>query len=136
MLDWWLQQKKEAQMGRILLVEDDDSIRFMITQMLSHFGHETVAAENGLVALNVLTHDTAFDAVITDLRMPVIDGIRLTMIIKADYPGIPVIATSVHDGLLDKAANRGTDHCLQKPFTCTQLLASLPALARYSESRV
>jgi CheY-like chemotaxis protein len=123
-------------MGRFLLVEDDDSIRDMIAQMLRYFGHETVKAENGYVALKLLICDPAFDAIITDLRMPVVDGILLSAIIKAEYPELPVIATSVDDDLLYEAENRGTDHLLPKPFTCTQLLASLPEVARYAEARI
>jgi CheY-like chemotaxis protein len=121
-------------MARVLLVEDDSSIRCMVTTILSRFGHEVVEAENGFVALTILMDDTVFDVVVTDIRMPVVDGIKLTQTIKQEFPSIPVIATSILAESECQAIAKGVDHYIQKPFTYQQLLSCLPTGVQYASA--
>ncbi len=79
-------------MARILIVDDDDKNRKLCRVILQNRGHETLEAENGLAALNILQEERP-DLIIMDLRMPVMDGIEATKRIRQNpaLSKIPVI---------------------------------------------
>ncbi len=66
---------------KILVVDDDASVREMLDDFLSGLGYEVVTAENGLKALELIIEDD-FDMLITDLQMPVMDGYSLVMRVR------------------------------------------------------
>ena len=78
---------------RILIVDDDHHARFLFGELLDHAGYTVVSACDGRAALNELRMQQ-FDAVVTDYRMPVLNGIELLRSIHAQYPWVPVILVS------------------------------------------
>ena len=67
-------------MTRVLIADDEDSMRSLVARAIAMDGHETVTAQDGAEALEVLTrHDGAFDLLLTDIQMPVMDGIAAMM---------------------------------------------------------
>ena len=75
---------------RVLIVDDDHHARFLLGALLEHSGYTVVPACDGRAALNEL-HKRHFDAVVTDYRMPFLNGIELLQQIHIHYPQIPVI---------------------------------------------
>ncbi|MFO7731040.1 MAG: response regulator, partial [Spirochaetia bacterium] len=109
----------------ILVVDDSSSSRRLIADILSPLQAEISEAENGLDAFEKV-QSTPFDAVITDIDMPVMDGVELCKRIKEkpDLRGIPIIMVSKFDS--DKATNRGFEagasEYVPKPQIRLQLL--------------
>jgi CheY-like chemotaxis protein len=77
-------------MDKILLVEDHEAQRFLYHEELVEEGYEVVAAKNGLEALKYL-EELRFDVIVLDIRMPVLDGIKVMEKITRRYKKIPVI---------------------------------------------
>jgi len=78
---------------RVLIVDDDHHARFLLGALLEHSGYTVVPACDGYAALNELDK-RHFDAVVTDYRMPSLNGIELLQQIEIRYPQIPVIIAS------------------------------------------
>ena len=80
---------------RILCVDDEELIRQLLDDCLTHYNHRVVTAENGMRGLELFRDaargDQPFEAVITDLGMPRMDGTQFARIIKTEFPKIPVI---------------------------------------------
>ena len=72
-------------MPRILIADDEESMRSLVARAIGMDGHDTVTAEDGAEALEILTREKgAFDLLLTDIQMPVMDGIETTRRIAAD----------------------------------------------------
>ncbi len=85
----------KAGSGRVLLVEDQDSVRDMLLTMLERLGYEAAACVSGLEALDVLRENPdAFDLVLTDHNMPKMTGLELAQQINIDFPDLPFILLS------------------------------------------
>ncbi|HET6840839.1 MAG TPA: HD domain-containing phosphohydrolase [Candidatus Angelobacter sp.] len=110
---------------RILVVDDEESIREIISSMLSAAGYKTAQASSGMEALAVLNSHGEFELMLSDLMMAELDGIALLERSKEKYPDMPVImVTAVHDISVALAAIRnGAYDYLLKPFEREQLLA-------------
>lgn len=79
-------------MARILIAEDEDSLRSLISRALVQDGHEVVANADGGEALETLTRERGqFDLLLTDIRMPVMDGIALALAASRDYPKVTIL---------------------------------------------
>lgn len=114
-------------MIRVLVVDDDQGLQFLTSRILAKDGCEVVGADDGLDALDLLSRDSHFDLVISDLRMPKMDGIRFLEQMAVRHPGMAVIISSVHSerGQSDEAMRKGAVCYLQKPFTRQQLVDSV-----------
>ncbi|RWX46633.1 Response regulator receiver domain-containing protein, partial [Candidatus Electrothrix communis] len=77
-----LQDLQDLQGLRILVVDDNESNRFLAKAMFQKDNHQIVEAENGLEALRVLV-DHHFDVILMDVQMPIMDGLTVTKIIRA-----------------------------------------------------
>src|SRR5499433_3934818 len=110
---------------RILVVDDEEAIREIVSSMLHNAGYETRQASSGVEALSVINSGESFDLMLSDLMMPEMDGIALLERAKEKYPDMPVImVTAVHDISVALAAIRnGAYDYLLKPFEREQLLA-------------
>jgi putative nucleotidyltransferase with HDIG domain len=110
---------------RILVVDDEEPIREIISSMLSAAGYKTRQAASGMEALAVLNSTGEFELMLSDLMMAELDGIALLERSKEKYPDMPVImVTAVHDISVALAAIRnGAYDYLLKPFEREQLLA-------------
>ena len=112
-------------MARILVVDDEEIIRFTLRQMLQKAGHEVFEAANGHVALKTF-EDLGVDLVITDIIMPEKEGIETITEIRRRKPELKIIAVSgsaLESGLLLSAARKlGADASLEKPIRRAELL--------------
>ncbi len=113
-------------MKRILVVDDEAQIRTMLTQMLEQEGYEVLTAENGEEGLT-LVQKHAFDLVITDMIMPVKDGLKFIMELIKDYPDLKILAISGGGAIkaeryLTMAGYLGDIATLEKPFKRERLL--------------
>ena len=108
---------------RILVVDDEEPIREIISSMLSAAGYKTRLASSGMEALAILKSSGEFDLMLSDLMMAELDGIALLERSKERFPDMPVImVTAVHDISVALAAIRnGAYDYLLKPFEREQL---------------
>jgi cyclic di-GMP phosphodiesterase len=112
---------------RILVVDDEEPIREIVTAMLQSSGYQCQQAASGKQALALLTSGDSFELVLSDLMMADMDGIGLLERTKEKYPDMPVVmVTAVHDISVALAAIRnGAYDYLLKPFEREQLLATV-----------
>ena len=109
---------------RILVVDDDESIRTVVNMLLEEEGYEVDQAANGLEALDVLQRQPP-DGIVLDLMMPVMDGTRFLEHCREipNCESIPVIVISATQGILDMAGKDHVKACLAKPFDLDALTA-------------
>ena len=109
---------------RILVVDDEEPIREIVSSMLTTAGYACQQAASGMEALAVLTSGEEFELMLSDLMMADLDGIGLLERTKEKYPDMPVVmVTAVHDISVALAAIRnGAYDYLLKPFEREQLL--------------
>lgn len=103
---------------RILVVDDQESMRSMLTDLLDMMGHQTLTAAGGTEALERL-RDQVIDLVITDLNMPEMDGMELTKRIKSATPDVPVIVITGYGTFHTErqVLAAGADGYIPKPCT-------------------
>src|SRR5882757_11313957 len=79
-------------MARILVAEDDDNVRAFVTRALSSAGHEVTEAEDGGLAAEICAERAGgFDLLLSDIKMPVMDGIALALTVAAQYPDLTIL---------------------------------------------
>jgi two-component system cell cycle response regulator CpdR len=79
-------------MARILIAEDEEALRSFIARALKQDGHTVTTASDGAEALDVLTRERgAFELLLTDIRMPVMDGIALALAAARDHPAVTIM---------------------------------------------
>jgi len=79
-------------MARILIAEDDDNVRRFVAQALTISGHEIVEAEDGGLAAEIMQEENgSFDLLLSDIKMPVMDGIGLALQVGAQFPEITIV---------------------------------------------
>jgi two-component system, cell cycle response regulator CpdR len=79
-------------MARILIADDEESMRQLVARAIAMDGHETTTAEDGAEALDILVRNNgAFDLLLTDIKMPVMDGIALALAAKRDFPNLTIL---------------------------------------------
>lgn len=122
---------------RILVVEDNQDLREYYQIILS--AYNVTLAENGQVALNILNTQALPDLIISDLMMPVMDGMQLLNALKSSdaLRHLPVIMLTARTNRQDKikALRFGIDDYLNKPFDEEELLVRIANLLKYSASR-
>ncbi len=115
-------------MARILVAEDDPSVRAFVVSALTMKGHEVVAEEDGgLAAETVDSEEGRFDLLLSDIKMPIMDGIGLALHVAAKYPDITIVLMT---GFADQ---RERAHGLEaliydvitKPFTLADLIQKI-----------
>lgn len=114
-------------MARILIVEDDASLRVVIRMVLERAGHEVAEAAHGLAALDEI-RGVAPDLVIADLTMPRLGGLGLIREMRASpaMESIPVVLLTGHVDVAD--AKRAADAVMIKPFDPEDLVATVSGL--------
>lgn len=118
-------------MGRgetVLLADDESAIRDITSQTLRMHNYEVIAAADGARALSAFTgRQNEVRVLLTDLNMPILDGIALIRVLRDLQPGIRVIVSS--SPMEDQAGldplQLGADACLSKPYTAQQLLTTV-----------
>jgi len=117
---------------RILVIDDDESVRDSLKDLLSVQGYQVAVARDGREGLEVL-HRQRFDLVVTDLLMPNVDGIEIIREIRKHDASLKVLAISGGDHAthflhLNAAQALGADDVLKKPFDEESLLAAIRRL--------
>src|SRR5271157_2314721 len=102
---------------KILVVDDENSIRELLSDVLSSKGHQCNTAADGVEALEKF-NAAPFDAVITDIVMPRMDGIRLTMELTVSHKDLPVMLMTgfVNQYEYDDTVRAGAGAFIRKPF--------------------
>jgi CheY-like chemotaxis protein len=131
-------------MAKILVAEDDDNVRAFVVRALSHVGHDVTEAMDGGIAAEICAErNGAFDLLLSDIKMPVMDGIALALTVGSAYPDLTILL------MTGFAEQRERAHGLEaliydvvpKPFSLDVLLGKvadalsgkpveLPSLAR------
>ncbi len=108
----------------VWILDDDRSIRWVLEKSLSKNGLETTSFEKGEDLLSRLAHESP-DAIISDIRMPGIDGLELLSTIQEQHPELPVIIMTAHSDLDSAVASysRGAFEYLPKPFDVNEAVA-------------
>jgi DNA-binding NtrC family response regulator len=111
-------------MAKILLIDDEEQMRFLLTRMLTRDGHEVFLAQDGEEGVQSY-YQVNPDLVITDIIMPKKDGLEVIAEILATHPTQPIIAMSggrrILAAELEHVKAIGTKGMLQKPFALQQL---------------
>ena len=115
-------------MARILLAEDDDSVRSFVKRALEFDGHSVTATEDGAAALEVLDQEKgAFALLLSDIKMPVMDGIALALNAARSYPDLPILLMTGYADQRERA--HGLDQLVRdvvlKPFTLADIRAAV-----------
>ncbi len=116
-------------MEHILVVDDDADVRGYLRDILEVAGYHLYEAANGSSVIDLLERNPV-DLVITDIVMPVTDGIETIRDVKRLFPGIQIIAASGYDIYLEMAGKLGADWVFQKPFNVERLLPAIRVLLR------
>ncbi|MCF6344646.1 MAG: response regulator [Devosiaceae bacterium] len=112
-------------MARILVAEDDDNVRSFVVRALEMKGHEVLEAEDGGLAQEVLNQQNGqFDLLLSDIKMPVMDGIGLSLFAGAQFPNITILLMTGFADQRERAS--GLDSLIYdviaKPFNLASLL--------------
>jgi CheY-like chemotaxis protein len=118
---------------RILLIEDNESNRDLISRYLELFENEVAFAVNGQAGLLMAQSEPSrFDLILMDMNLPEVDGWEVTRRLKADEAtqSLPVIAITAHAmvGDREKALAAGCDEYITKPIDFTNLLSKIESL--------
>ena len=116
---------------RVLVAEDDPVVRTLLQRLLRDAGFEVRTAKHGDEALGMaLRASGAFDLVVTDVRMPVMDGLELARRLRERWPGLPVLYISGYDVELSAGSRRSGSRqaLLRKPFDLDELLREVTRL--------
>jgi DNA-binding NtrC family response regulator len=112
--------------GKILVVDDEDIVRTSCSRTLSPEGYEVRLAKNGAEGLK-MAKEERFDLVLTDLKMPDMDGIEVLRIIKEQWPETAVIIVTGYQTVdtAVKAIKLGAYDYIEKPFTPDALITAV-----------
>jgi len=121
----------ELEKERILVVDDEEAIQEMVSKIINLIGHEVVTAGNGREALEILKSQP-ISIMITDIKMPEIDGFELMKLARDQFPSTPIICMTAHGGsytYTDVVAVGAADY-IAKPFTIDEMRAKLNRVIR------
>jgi CheY-like chemotaxis protein len=121
--------------GRILMIDDDASVRLATRAMLEELGHEVVDVPGGAEALDVLAHDRRFDLVLIDFAMPVMNGGQLAAEVTKLWPGAPILFVTgyVENDALRPWSDLGYG-TVRKPYTTHDLAQAIETAMQQSEA--
>jgi len=116
------------EMARILIADDEESMRLLVARAIAMDGHQTVTAEDGGHALEILVQeDGAFDLLLTDIKMPIMDGIALALTVARDFPKLTILLMTGFADQRERAS--GLDAIIHdvvtKPFSVAEIRAAV-----------
>ena len=121
-------------MARILIAEDEEPVRTLVTRALAEQGHLVTGAGDGTEALEILQGaDGGFDLLLADIKMPGMDGIALALAVARDFPKIPILLMTGYADQRERTAGLDALICdvLAKPFNLADVnFAVASALAK------
>ena len=111
-------------MARILIAEDEDTLRNLVVRALLQERHEVLSAADGAEALDLMTRDEGqFDLLLTDIRMPLMDGIALALSAAHDYPELVILLMTAYADQRERAYGLEAiiHDVITKPFTLAEI---------------
>ncbi|GGE51138.1 response regulator [Agaricicola taiwanensis] len=111
-------------MPHILVVDDEEAIRELVRRGLQLDGHTVELACDGADALDIIaSRPTDFDLLLTDIRMPMMDGIALALTVGRDYPTLTILLMTGYADQRERAANLELliHDVVTKPFSLAQI---------------
>jgi CheY-like chemotaxis protein len=117
-------------MARILIAEDEEPVRTLVCRALVEDGHQVAATADGAEALDALNRERGrFDLIVTDIKMPVMDGIALALAAARDFPDLPIVLMTGYADQRERAS--GLDALIRdvisKPFTVAEIRFAVAA---------
>ena len=111
-------------MARILIADDEESMRLLVGRAIAMDGHEIVTAEDGAEALEIINEQGgAFDLLLTDIKMPVMDGIALALATARDFPELTILLMTGYADQRERATglNAIVHDVVTKPFSVADI---------------
>jgi two-component system cell cycle response regulator CpdR len=111
-------------MPRVLIADDEASMRALVARAIAMDGHETVTAQDGAEALEILTRERgAFDLLLTDIQMPIMDGIALALSAARDFPDLTILLMTGFADQRERASNLEAlvHDVITKPFSVADI---------------
>jgi len=109
-------------MAHILIAEDEKAVRLFVCRALEHRGHTSVGVGDGGAAVHALSEES-FDLLLTDIVMPVMDGIALALKVSTEYPDMPILMMTGYSHEMQRAHNLDCliNDVIKKPFSLEEL---------------
>ena len=117
-------------MARILVAEDDENVRAFVTRALVHMGHEVTEAEDGGLAAEICAEKNGeFDLLLSDIKMPVMDGIALALTAARDFPDLTILLMTGFADQRERASglNAIVHDVVTKPFSVADIRNAVAA---------
>jgi two-component system cell cycle response regulator CpdR len=111
-------------MARVLIADDEDSMRKLVARAITLDGHEAIAAQDGAEALEILVREEGgFDLLLTDIQMPVMDGIALALSAARDFPQMTILLMTGFAEQRERASNLDAivHDVITKPFSVADI---------------
>jgi two-component system cell cycle response regulator CpdR len=117
-------------MPRVLIADDEASMRTLVARAIALDGHDVVTAEDGAEALDILERESgAFDLLLTDIQMPVMDGIALALLAARDFPDLTILLMTGFADQRERAhgLNAIVHDVVTKPFSVADIRTAVTA---------
>jgi two-component system, cell cycle response regulator CpdR len=111
-------------MARVLIADDEESMRMLVARAIAMDGHDTVTAQDGAEALEILTRESgAFDLLLSDIQMPIMDGIALALSAARDFPQLTILLMTGFAHQRERASNLSAiaHDVITKPFSVADI---------------
>jgi two-component system cell cycle response regulator CpdR len=115
-------------MARILIADDEESMRMLVARAIAMDGHTTITAQDGAEALEILAReDGAFDLLLSDIQMPIMDGIALALSAARDFPQVTILLMTGFADQRERASNLNAiaHDVITKPFSVAEIRAAV-----------
>jgi len=111
-------------MSRVLIVDDEESMRLLVARAIAMDGHEILTAADGAEALDILSGPNgSFDLLLTDIQMPIMDGIALALTAARDFPQLTILLMTGFADQRERASglNAIAHDVISKPFSVADI---------------
>ena len=119
-----IREPETEPMARVLIADDEDSMRKLVARAITLDGHEAIAAQDGAEALEILVREEGgFDLLLTDIQMPVMDGIALALSAARDFPQMTILLMTGFAEQRERAPNLDAivHDVITKPFSVADI---------------
>ena len=118
-------------MARVLIVDDEEPMRLLVARAIAMDGHDITTAADGAEALDILVSgkDGSFDLLLTDIQMPVMDGIALALTAARDFPELTILLMTGFADQRERASglNAIAYDVISKPFSVADIRTAVAA---------